>query len=306
MNHGGSVRAMVRFQRHADRIRQRERDIGRLAERRARRARYPSFCRFVLDGLSGKGWEIPSCTGAVPLPDDPGPAPPAREETLARTLRNAREMSCKTQEHVALEAEVSVRTVRRAETTGRVSSENLRSLCSALGLSLPGGHCPPPSDAPAWTRIPAYLSRSREGMGPFVAVCSLTVLVMAVLAVMPRDCPGRDWLSCRTAVDGVPLSDVILPWASMMAVAGGLIVLLVMMSLVESLPSWRRMLATWITGALVAAGGYGSLSPHFRNLEHGGDAAAAAAVASIRSSVPTLAAGLGHAGTDMTGQPGSR
>ena len=53
---------------------------------------------------------------------------------VARTLLNARETKGWTQEHVAGCADVSVKTVRRAEQTGTVSNESLMAMCSVLGL----------------------------------------------------------------------------------------------------------------------------------------------------------------------------
>ena len=305
IHHGGSVRDMKRFQKSADAIHRRERELAR-KELAGRKAPEPGFVRFVIGGLSGKGWELPPLAGEAALPLDPGPSAEGREELLARTLRNARERACKTQEHVAAEADISVRTVRRAETTGRVSAENLRSLCAALGLALPAAESGIAAERPAWTCIPVAMAAAREGMVPCSLLGSLSVAVMSVLVVMPTDCQSSDWLSCRTPIAGMQLSEGVLMYLPMLWVFVGSLIYSSMVALVETLPPWKKVSVCLITAALILGGGLGTFLPQYSHLEHDGDAAAAAAIASIRSSVPTLAAGHRRAGTDTPGQTGSR
>ena len=56
---------------------------------------------------------------------------------VASALSAARKNKAMTQEHLAKAAMVSARTVQRAEANGRLSYENLRSLCSVLEISIP-------------------------------------------------------------------------------------------------------------------------------------------------------------------------
>ena len=55
-------------------------------------------------------------------------------EIISMKIREARLLMCKTQEHIAHEAGLSVQTVRRAEQSGQIGFESLRSLCAVLNL----------------------------------------------------------------------------------------------------------------------------------------------------------------------------
>lgn len=98
-----------------------------------------SLVAFLRDGIAGRGWRVPTMGGG-----DPARADEVHAAT-ARAIREARLAARKTQEHLALEAGISSRTLRTAETTGRVGFENLRGICAALDIPLPA----PPDQARA-------------------------------------------------------------------------------------------------------------------------------------------------------------
>jgi transcriptional regulator with XRE-family HTH domain len=97
------------------------------------KAEADSFRAFVAKGLRGGGWDLPTREAAI--------AREAREEAsrlaVAQAVKEARSRAKKTQEHLAGEAEVSVRTVRRVEASGRASFENLRAICACLDIPIP-------------------------------------------------------------------------------------------------------------------------------------------------------------------------
>lgn len=58
-------------------------------------------------------------------------------DIVSTSLATARKHMAMTQQHLAQAAVVGLRTVQRAEATGRISFENLRSICSVLGIAIP-------------------------------------------------------------------------------------------------------------------------------------------------------------------------
>lgn len=115
-----------------------------------------------------------------------GPARPGQ----AAALRAARLRLCMTQEILAGAADVSVRTVIRAEKGEEINAENLRSLCAALGLDAGEvAAAPGPATVAAVARDipgevpgpPALPARSRTAR----AALNMSALAGALLALLP-------------------------------------------------------------------------------------------------------------------------
>lgn len=95
-----------------------------------------SLRAFLWDGICGRGWVLPL--------DTRRPAVGGRtvregdsDLVTAAALRSARISARRTQEWLAHHSGVSVRTISRAETSGRISFVNFQALCGALDMTLP-------------------------------------------------------------------------------------------------------------------------------------------------------------------------
>lgn len=88
----------------------------------------------------------------------------ADRQRVARRLREARERRTRTQEHVAGEAGVSVKTVKRAEAGDAVSAETLRALCAVLDLDVEDIWVEdrPPAEVAVFLRVGHEEERTRQ------------------------------------------------------------------------------------------------------------------------------------------------
>ena len=240
-----------------------------------------SFAAWLRDGLSGGGWHIPRGPRAAPA--DPGAPPEDRDAATAAAFRNARAAMRKTQEHVALEAGLSVRTVRRAEAIGRVSDENVRALMSALDMRMPTARdaADPDGGAPEWARVLLHVRGTLLRPLPMGAAAFAAALVALV--------SGSDHAACFSMdcdVTGQDQSDILLAMlrAQMFVYATALLSLAAPVLLGRGCSRWRSSAMSALMVACCVAAFFSSVPQSFRILETAYEARGADAVRSMRAS----------------------